>query len=297
MSALFEKSDALNTPIECFVFDAGKHEFPIKPHWHYFAEFIYMLEGSAEMHCNDFSSILKEGEMMIFHPSAVHAIYPVDEKMPVYAVLKFDINRFTHTPAYAPKLRSIFQYAEKMDMKILFESEAVEEAQCSQIWSACLSEIGAYKYGRDLVLQANIYELLMKIIRLWLDDGMVIDSRLIPQTEDSTIENITEYIDLSLSENLRVADIAEQCGLSYSCFAKKFRERYGMSCKQYIEKMRVYKAEEFLLFTDFDLNYISQETGFSDCSHFIKNFKLYRGITPKQFRSSRSKKEYTESQI
>ncbi len=49
MSGLFEKSDSLNTPIECFVFDAGQNIFPVKPHWHYFAEFIYMLDGRAEM--------------------------------------------------------------------------------------------------------------------------------------------------------------------------------------------------------------------------------------------------------
>lgn len=287
MSGLFEKSDSLNNPIECFIFDAGKNDFPVKPHWHYFAEFIYMLEGRAEMRSNDFSCILNRGEMMIFHPSAVHSIYSVDGSMPVYAVLKFDINRFNQTPAYAPKIRSIFQYAEKNGMKILFDRAAVEKADCSRIWSVCMAEIADYRYGRELVLQANIYELLMNIIRLWLADGMVIDNRFIPQTEDHTIENITEYIDLFLSDNLRVADIAEQCGLSYSCFAKKFREQYGMSCKQYIEKMRCYKAEEFLIFTDFDLNYISQETGFSDCSHFIKNFKKYKSVTPKQFRTSR----------
>ncbi len=287
MSGLFEKSDSLNTPIECFVFDAGQNIFPVKPHWHYFAEFIYMLDGRAEMRCGDCSYILNKGETIIFHPSAVHSIYPADSCLPVYAVLKFDINRFNLTPAYAPKLRDIFKYAEKNGMKILFNREVSEKIECGRIWTACLSEFNNYKYGRDLVLQANIYELLMNIIRLWLADGMIIDSRLIPRAEDYVIENITEYIDLFLSENLRAADIAEQCGLSYSCFAKKFREQYGMSCKQYIERMRLYKAEEFLVFTDFDLNYISQETGFSDCSHLIKSFKKYKGVTPKQFRTSR----------
>ncbi len=287
MSGLFEKSDSLNTPIECFVFDAGQNIFPVKPHWHYFAEFIHMLDGRAEMRCGDCSYILNKGETIIFHPSAVHSIYPADSGLPVYAVLKFDINRFNLTPAYAPKLRDIFKYAEKNGMKILFNREVSEKIECGRIWTACLSEFNNYKYGRDLVLQANIYELLMNIIRLWLADGMIIDSRLIPRAEDYVIENITEYIDLFLSENLRAADIAEQCGLSYSCFAKKFREQYGMSCKQYIERMRLYKAEEFLVFTDFDLNYISQETGFSDCSHLIKSFKKYKGITPKQFRTSR----------
>ena len=48
--------------------------------------------------------------------------------------------------------------------------------------------------------------------------------------------------------------------------------------------MRIIKAEEFLVFTDFDLQKISRETGFSDCSHMIKSFKKLRGITPKQYR-------------
>ncbi|MCM1023243.1 MAG: AraC family transcriptional regulator [Prevotella sp.] len=287
MSGLFEKSDALNTPIECFVFDAKNEKFPVKPHWHYFAEFIHMLDGCAEMRCGDVSYTLNKGETIIFHPSAVHSIYSADGNFPRYAVLKFDINRFNLTPAYAPKLSGIFQYAEKIGMKILFDKKESERLECERIWTTCLSEFTGYKYGRDLVLQSNIYELLMNIVRLWLDSGMVIDSRNIPKTEDCAIENITEYIDDFLSENLRVADIAEQCGLSYSCFAKKFREQYGMSCKQYIERMRLYKAEEFLLFTDFDLNYISQETGFSDCSHFIKSFKKYKGVTPKRFRAER----------
>ena len=72
--------------------------------------------------------------------------------------------------------------------------------------------------------------------------------------------------------------------LSYSCFAKKFSEHYSMSCKEYIEQQRIFMVEEMLLFTDFDLTYISNETGFSDCSHMIKSFKKHKGITPKKFR-------------
>lgn len=49
MSGLFEKSDSLNTPIERFIFNAEREDFPVKPHWHYSAEFIYMLEGRAEI--------------------------------------------------------------------------------------------------------------------------------------------------------------------------------------------------------------------------------------------------------
>ena len=36
-------------------------------------------------------------------------------------------------------------------------------------------------------------------------------------------------------------------------FAKNFKQYYGRSCKEYIEFIRICKAEDMLLFTDFDL--------------------------------------------
>ena len=103
------------------------------------------------------------------------------------------------------------------------------------------------------------------------------------------METITEYIEQHIGEDLRVEELASLCHMSYSHFAKSFREHHGRSCKKYIDFLRLCKVENMLLFTDFDLNYISQETGFSDCSHFIKAFKETHGMTPKQYRRKREK--------
>jgi len=46
-------------------------------------------------------------------------------------------------------------------------------------------------------------------------------------------------------------------------------------------------VEEYLLFTNFDLNFIAHETGFSDCSHMIKSFKKKHNMTPKKYRDER----------
>ena len=81
-------------------------------------------------------------------------------------------------------------------------------------------------------------------------------------------------------------EIAQQMNMSYSYFASKFKEYYGQTCKQMIQNVRLQKAEDLLRFTEFDLSYISQETGFSDCSHLIWMFKGKYGITPKQFRKN-----------
>ena len=124
----------------------------------------------------------------------------------------------------------------------------------------------------------------MIIIRKWQSMGFSFENDIFTKDSIYNIDNITEYIDQHLEEPLEVSEITKMCGISYSCFAKKFKKMYGVSCKEYIERFRIFKVEDFLLFTDFDLNYISQETGYADCSHMIKQFKKYRNVTPKQYR-------------
>lgn len=284
MNYLFEKTDSLNTPIECFIFDASKENFPVRPHWHYFCEVIYILEGCANMQCNDAVYSLQENDMILFHPKTIHSITASNIKPLKYAVLKFDINKFNISSPYAPKLRTIFKQAEQQQMNIYFSDEQADSINASILFQNCLKEMTERNYGYDLMLQNHIYTLLMNVVRHWLKHSLVIQM----DTSDSNydIDSITEYIDTCMGEELRVADIAAKCNMSYSNFAKRFQENYGMSCKEYIERMRIFKVEEFLLFTDHPLSYICQETGFSDCSHLIKSFKHYRGITPKQFKLS-----------
>ena len=284
MSSLFEKQDSLNSPVETFVFDTKKDPFPVKPHWHYFAEFIYVLSGTASISCDGRPYTVSEGELILFYPSSVHSIYSADDGQVVFAGIKFDPARFPNTSSYAPSVSSIFRYAKSNDMQIHFGRQTAQALHSREIFSDCVSETEQYLYGRDIMLRAQIYRLIFGIVRQWTASGLNMNKCPVSPAEIYGIENIAEYIDSRLEEKIRVADIAAKCHMSYSGFAAKFREQYGMSCKEYIERMRIFKSEEYLLFTDHDLAFISRRTGFSDESHFIRSFKKLRGQTPKQFR-------------
>lgn len=286
---LFEKGDLLNTPIECFYYDSLKDIFPVKPHWHYYMEIIYMLSGNAEMNKDNEVYYISKGEMILFHPQAVHSIFSADGKPLQYAVFKLDVSRINTSVNYSPKLRSIFSYANLNNMPIYFNCEQNEQIGTEKIFKRCINEMISKRYGFDLVTRSEIYRLLIGIIRCWQESGFIIGSEAFDEDRRRDIYNITEYIDENLNSSLKVTDIAHICKMSYSYFAKKFPVVYGKSCKEYIEDMRIQKAAEFLVFTDFDLTYISQETGFSDCSHLIKSFKRIFEITPKQYRKLHKK--------
>lgn len=287
MHTLFESSDILETPIECFDYDTKTMPFPVKPHWHYFMELIVIEEGKVEMQMGESHYILQKGDLMLFHPKAVHAIYGVGEQPSKYLGIKFDINQMNAASSYSPKLRSIFRSAEKRQMSPVFPSGFQGTDNLIKMFSDCVTEMRTKHYGYDLVVRSKIYELLVTMLRQWQENGFSIDSDVFAEDASCDIYTITEYIDAHICDGIRVGELAELCGMSYSYFAKRFQEIYGKSCKSYIESMRLYQVEEFLLFTDFDLNYISQETGFSDCSHMIKSFKRSHGLTPKQFRKQR----------
>ncbi len=291
MQYLFEYSDTLNSPYEACLFDTTVLPFPVRPHWHYFMEMVYMREGTGLIDSDGKSYVLEEGDMILFHPECVHAIYTATNFPLKYEVLKFDVNKLYTENSYAPKLRVILGSANKdSSAPTFFKAEELKGIPVTEIFEECRKELEQKDYGYDIVVHNKICYLLVNLIRIWREKGFDTDVAVTTATDADSIHSITAYIDSHAGEAIRVEDLAEMCNMSYSYFAKNFKQYYGRSCKEYIEFIRICKAEDMLLFTDFDLNYISQETGFSDSSHLIKIFKKWKGITPKQFKLQHAKK-------
>lgn len=122
------------------------------------------------------------------------------------------------------------------------------------------------------------------MVRLRNSDKKIIKEQEDPTDTDFSFFHILEYIDTHSGEAIEIQDLAEKCHMSYSHFAKLFRENYGRSCKDYITYIRLNKAHELLIHSDYSIAYIAQESGFFDSSHFIHAYKKWNGITPKQER-------------
>lgn len=285
MNYLFEEINVLTSPYEAFLCDTNRDGFPIKAHWHYYMEIILMLEGTAIINCNNKEFVLEPGDLILFHPQAVHSIFTSSPEPLKYDVLKFDINNLHINSSYTPKLSAIFKYSiDDLYSPIYLSSTNFKNLSLDNLFNNCIEELITKDYGYDIRLQGLISSLLIEILRIWRRNGLDTSNiPLIPYDADS-LHTILQYIDEHSHESLKVEDLAEKCHMSYSYFAKKFHELYGQSCKDYIEFIRLSKVKDLLLFTNFDLNYISQETGFSDCSHLIRTFKKNTGITPKKFR-------------
>jgi AraC family transcriptional regulator len=93
-----------------------------------------------------------------------------------------------------------------------------------------------------------------------------------------------DTINANLEEELSLEQIACECRLSVSHFARAFTRSTGISPHRWLMQRRVDVAKDLMLSTDSSLVEISLKCGFSDQSHFTKVFAEAAGETPGRWR-------------
>lgn len=287
MSSYCEQPDLIRRPFECFYFDTDTNGFPVPAHSHYYMELVLILQGSALVESNGRKYSARENDLIVIYPNAVHSYSVLEEGKLRAAVFKLDINRLDLTSAYSPKTRSIAVKMERERTDIIVPADDIQEINCRKLFEACIAEIERGSFGYDQMTRAMIAILMTGIFRYFLRRGFTLDPETFALDDQYDIYCVTEYILENIGNNIRVEDVARKCGMSYSGFARKFKEIYGMTCKEYMDELRIGRVEEMLAYTDFDLNYIARECGYSDCSHLINCFKKCKGVTPAKFRERR----------
>jgi AraC family transcriptional regulator len=93
-----------------------------------------------------------------------------------------------------------------------------------------------------------------------------------------------DTINANLEEELSLEQVARECRLSVSHFARAFTRSTGISPHRWLMQRRVDVAKDLMLSTDSSLVEISLKCGFSDQSHFTKVFAEATGETPGRWR-------------
>lgn len=289
-NVFFQYIDRLNSPFEVFMLEETPSSTGVGPHWHYYLEMLYILKGDLQAQCDNDFYTLHPGDLILFYPQAVHSMHraPESKEDVEYFVIMIDLNFLNITNEYRTRFSKLFRIAYQQNPDYIhFHRRELQELPILQLLTHSLEEKRKHSYGYDVLICSDIASMLTYLMRCLQKKGVDTDTIITaPDDCDASIYSISKYIEQHCGEPLRVHELAQMCGMSYSYFAKLFRETYNQSCKEYIEFTRINKATDLLLFTNQDLTYISQETGFADCSHLIRTFKKWKGMTPKQWKKT-----------
>ena len=127
------------------------------------------------------------------------------------------------------------------------------------------------------VLSANIAGLYLNVLREIRGENK-------QESFSEAVSKAVSYLQEHYNESVSLSSCAVSVGVNSSYLSRIFHEETGSTLTEYLNRIRVEKAKE-LLYEKHHLKEVVSLCGFKRYSYFLKIFKEYTDMTPKEFLS------------
>ncbi len=254
-------------------------------HHHDFYECYLFLAGDVTYLIEGKSYQLTPGDIVLVNSKELHQAY-INSKNSAYERMVLWIN-----PSFLRELST-----EKTDLTQCFESPNrknvlrldYEWQQNIRILMNKLIMLERYQgIGQELLYKAYITELMIYINNQTIHDNIRLD---VEAKKSNLIEQILEYINAHIDEDITIDDLSEYTYLSKFHLSREFKKDTGTTLHRYILQKKLIAAKELIL-KDIPITHVYEQCGFGDYSNFFRAFKNEYGMTPKQYLEAMRKSE------
>ncbi len=95
---------------------------------------------------------------------------------------------------------------------------------------------------------------------------------------------VQHWLQATDAKETSLSTLAAQAGLEQRTFLRRFQRATGLTSTEYVQRLRVSKAQELLQFSTETVDSIAWQVGYGDPSAFRRIFLRVVGLTPNEFR-------------
>lgn len=245
----------------------------VRVHSHDFMSIMYILSGNCSYFINDIPYRVKKGDILLLNPGVPHGkIIPSDgELLEFHAGFEsFKVENLPLNHIISDNITPVIP-SSKYDHDLL------------QCFNDIITEQNKNEPGSELLLKTLGMKLLVILLRATSQNESVREKGSINfETYDkSTIVNaITEFINTNFMQDLSLEIISQNMYLSPAYISKLFKEETGESPINYLIKVRLSRAKDYLMVGNSTIKEVAHAVGYDDAYHFSKLFKKYYGYPP-----------------
>jgi AraC-like DNA-binding protein len=162
------------------------------------------------------------------------------------------------------------------EANLYFENNAEMANLINKIITICQST----SIFKDTLADLSLQELLVKIVQLQTLKGVREKNTKI---NNPLLNHVVALIRDNIKNKIELKQIARNAGLSTSSLYRLFKNEMGISPVEFVILEKIKLAKQYLSNKDIYIKNVSYEAGFEDSNYFIRLFKHYEGITPKQY--------------
>lgn len=137
------------------------------------------------------------------------------------------------------------------------------------------------------ILSPKQYEAIIKMLEIFGRHISELAARLSVTPELNEPEGIRksrDFIIKNLDEKLTLDQVASVANMSASHFCRVFKKATDMNFSEYVARVRVERAKEMLLESNYTMTHVAYDCGFNSVTDFNRTFKKITGETPSGFR-------------
>ena len=101
----------------------------------------------------------------------------------------------------------------------------------------------------------------------------------------SQIQSVCDRISIHPEADIDIHALACELGYADYYFSKKFKLETGITIKEFIKRQKIERAKTLLKNQTLSIQEIADKLGFHSQNYFGKQFKLFVGMTPTEYRN------------
>lgn len=256
-------------------------------HYHNYIEILYGISGTFEVILNGKYHKFAKGDLVLINSKEVHQINSCYKEGGKYIVLRFEpeviysnmFNNHLHLKYVLPFILETSKHQK------VIKDNIIGNTFIPELLYEITKEFETKSFGYELAIQNHIGRIFLWILRYFHETSSefmqsdLTDLELIKRLQPSL-----DYISEHFNEEIKATYMASLCNMSSSYFSRTFNTQMRMNFNEYVNYVRIMEAEKLLVSTTMNITEIANVVGFSTTSYFIKLFKEYKKLSPKQFK-------------
>jgi transcriptional regulator GlxA family with amidase domain len=205
--------------------------------------------------------------------------------LPLRGVINIDIDGFTGkvTPSKCVVIKKGIEHHFTADTQARFVVADMDELPDNLSLSSSI----AYSVSQPLLrflsfVEAQLeYQVNRELERIsYLIFFELMSQQILFKQLNHRIRDAVEFIESHITEELPISRLAKVSCLSPTQFKKLFKEQVGLTAAQYVTKFRMEKAQALLIHTDYPLQIVAEQVGYTDLTAFSRRFSQHFGLSP-----------------
>ncbi len=256
----------------------------VQNHTHDYYEFYFFLEGDVSITIDQTIHPLTPGDVVLIPPDVPHFITVHSDAIP-YRRFVFWISQ-----TFCNDLRALSEdyiYIMKQTVQTgqyIFHYDVIAFNSLQSKVYQLIEELQSNRFGKMAKVSLCVKDLLLHLNRTVYEFHHFTTGG----SEQSLYQNLIQYIEQHLDEDLPLERLANEFFVSKYHIAHVFKDNIGISIHQYIMKKRLAVCRDAIL-SNTSISEAYLQCGFKDYSSFYRAFKKEFGISPKEYSELYSK--------